>query len=285
MLSRVFFAAALLFANAQDKTADGSNTVTVAAASDLSAALEKLAPVFEKKNGEQKNGEKKNSEKQNGENKNGVHVSVILGSSGNFFAQIQNGAPFDVYLSADKSYPEKLEQAGKTEPGTLVSYAPGRLVIWVPNGSTVQLPSKDNKTLDGNLDILNGPAVRKIAIANPDHAPYGRAAVAVLQHYKVYDQVTSKLVLGENISQTAQFAQSGNADVAFIALSIAMSASMQHSGHYLMLPDESYPPLEQAGVVLQSSRNKPMSRRFLEFLTSPEAQAILHEFGFEAPGK
>jgi molybdate transport system substrate-binding protein len=189
-----------------------------------------------------------------------------------------------VFLSADKGYPEKLEQAGKTE-GSPVQYARGRLVIWVPNTSSLKLPSKGDQTLEGNLDVLTTPAVRKIAIANPEHAPYGRAAVAALTHFGVYDQVKPKIVLGENISQTAQFGQSGNADVTLISLSLASTGSLQKDGHWLLLPEESYPPIDQAGVVLKSSQNKEHARRFLDFISSPAGQAIMHDFGFGAGAK
>ena len=237
----------------------------IAAASDLSAAMTKLAPAFEKQTG--------------------IHVSVSLGSSGNFFAQIQNGAPFDVFLSADKSYPEKLEQAGQAEPGTLTSYARGALVIWVSKKSGLGLSFGDNRMLTDDLSRLAGSGVVKIAIANPEHAPYGRAAVAALEHYKIYDPVKSKLVLGENISQTAQFLQSGNVDVGFLALSIAKSPEMESKGRWLLLPESSYPLIEQAGVVVRSSKNKEQARRFLEFLVSPDAQLILAESGFKPPKK
>jgi molybdate transport system substrate-binding protein len=245
-------------------TAPESKDLRVAAASDLTYVIEKLGPAFEKTSG--------------------IHVTVSLGSSGNFFAQIQNGAPFDVFLSADKGYPEKLEQAGKTEGGPVL-YARGRLVIWVPNTSSFQLPSKGNQTLDGNLDVLTTPAVRKIAIANPEHAPYGRAAVAAMTHFGVYEQLKPKIVMGENISQTAQFGQTGNADVTLISLSLASSGALQHDGHWLLLPEDSYPPIEQAGVVLKSSQNKAQAKRFLDFVASPEGQAIMHDFGFGAATK
>jgi molybdate transport system substrate-binding protein len=235
----------------------------VAAASDLSAAIEKLAPAFEKQTG--------------------IHVSVSLGSSGNFFAQIQNGAPFDVFLSADKSYPEKLEQAGQAEPGTLVSYARGKLVVWTTKG--LGLSYVDHRKMSVDLTKLTKPEVAKIAIANPEHAPYGRAAVAALQHYKIYDQVKSKLVLGENISQTAQFLQSGNAGAGFLALSIAMSPEMEKNGRWLLLPEDSYPPIEQAGVVVKASRNKEQAKRFLKFLISADGQAVLRDLGFGPPQK
>lgn len=237
----------------------------VAAASDLAAAMQKLAPAFEKQSG--------------------IHVSVSTGSSGNFFAQIQNGAPFDVFLSADSSYPEKLVQGAQAEPNSLTPYARGRLVLWTAKSSGLHFNTKDGKVLSGGLDMLTRPEVRKIAIANPEHAPYGRAAVAVLEHFKVYEQIRPKLVLGENISQTAQFAQSGSVDVGFIGLSSALSASMAGIGEYALLPDESYPPLEQAGIVVRSSKNKEQARRFLSFITSAEGQTILHDLGFEAAKK
>ncbi|HEU4416091.1 MAG TPA: molybdate ABC transporter substrate-binding protein [Candidatus Angelobacter sp.] len=242
-----------------------AQTLKVAAASDLSAAMDKLVPLFEKQTG--------------------VHVSLALGSSGNFFAQMQNGAPFDVFLSADKSYPEKLQQAGLAEPNTLTAYGRGRLVVWTRNNSTLRFASKDGKVLSGGLEALTGAQVGKIAVANPAHAPYGRAAIAALEHYRIYDKVKAKLVLGENISQTAQFAQSGNADVGFIALSLALTTAMSGSGHWLMLPEESYPPIEQAAVILRSSGNKDQAKKFLSFLTSPQGQAILHDSGFEATPK
>ena len=234
----------------------------IAAASDLTYAMDKLVPAFEKQSR--------------------IHVTVSLGSSGNFFAQIENGAPFDVFLSADRSYPEKLAAVGKAD-GRLVPYARGRLVLWTLNSSKLRLPSSDAQVLDGNLDVLAGPSVGKIAIANPEHAPYGRAAVAALQHFGIYERVKSKIVLGENISQTAQFAVSGNADVALIALSLAATGSMQSQGRWVLLPEDSYPPIEQAAVALSSSSRKVEAKQFLDFLTSSEGQTILRDYGFGTP--
>ena len=226
----------------------------VAAAADLSAPMQKITDAFQKQTG--------------------IQVVVTLGSSGNFFAQMQNGAPFDVFLSADRTYPDKLAQAGRAEQPVL--YARGKLVLWALNRSNLQISPDD-------LKGLMSTAVSKISIANPQHAPYGRAAVATLQHYGIYDQVKPKLVLGENVSQAAQFVQSGNADVGLIAMSLALSEQMQRSGHYIVIPQNSYPPLDQAGAVLASSPMKAQARRFLEFLRSPESQRILHEYGFESP--
>jgi molybdate transport system substrate-binding protein len=266
VLERVFLAVLYVaVAGLILKTSAGQQAreLRVAAAADLASAMGKLGPSFEKQTG--------------------IQVTVSLGSSGNFFAQIQNGAPFDVFLSADKSYPEKLEQAGKTE-GPVSPYARGQLVIWVPSSSSLKFPSNSNQVLDGDLNALTGPAVQKIAIANPAHAPYGKAAVSALEHFGVYDRVKSKLVMGENISQTAEFAQSGNADVALIALSLAAAGSLQREGRWVLLPEHSYPPIEQEGVALKSSPNKVQARQFLDFLTSPTGQAILHDFGFGKPG-
>jgi molybdate transport system substrate-binding protein len=255
----MFFFASLFFA-----CVTWAQELKVAAASDLTGVMERLAPAFEKQTN--------------------VHVNVAMGSSGSFFAQIQTGAPFDVFLSADRGYPEKLTREGKAEARTVTYYARGRLALWISNDSPLQqqLRSKDG-VLTGDLKALAGSGVKKIALANPDLEPYGRAAVAVLQRYKVYDQVKSKLVLGENISQTAQFAQSGNADVAFISYSLALSSAMTRNGSCLLMPDDRYAPIEQAGVVVSASQNKDQGARFLQFLTSPEAQAILREFGFETP--
>src|ERR1700740_394296 len=162
--------------------------LTVAAASDLQFARKEISARFEKERGES--------------------VKVVYGSSGNFFQQIQNDAPFDLFFSANLDYAKKLEQAGLTEPGTLYEYATGKIVIWVPMKSEVDPAA--------GLAVLLDPRVRKIAIANPQHAPYGQAAVAAMKKEGVYDRVAEKLVLGENISQAASFMLSGSADAGII---------------------------------------------------------------------
>ncbi len=201
-------------------------------------------------------------------------MRVSFGSSGNFYTQIQNGAPFDLFFSADVNYPRQLEAAGLVEPGSLERYAVGRLVLWVPSDSPLQLEHlKMNALLD--------PSVRRISIANPRHAPYGRAAEAALRHYGVYEKVAPKLVLGENVSQAAQFVSSGNAQLGVIALSLALAPSLK--GRYWEIPTDAYPALEQGVIILKSSQNKPLARRFLEFLKTPEAVSILRRYGFEPP--
>ena len=233
----------------------GAAEIKIAAASDLTFAFKDVAARFQKQTGNT--------------------VKLTYGSSGNFFAQIQNGAPFDLFFSADVGYPEKLEAAGLTEPGTIYEYASGKLVMWVPNASKLDLSR--------GLATLLDPGIRKIAIANPQHAPYGTAAVAAMRHAAMYDQVKDKLVLGENISQTAQFVQSGNADVGLLALSLALAPAMKDSGRYVEIPPADYPPLIQAGVILKSSRNKELANQFLKFLKEPETVALMERYGFSIP--
>jgi molybdate transport system substrate-binding protein len=230
--------------------------ITVAAASDLQFVLPDVAARFQKDTGQS--------------------VKLVFGSSGNFFAQIQNGAPFDVFFSADIDYPWRLEAAGLAEPGTLYEYAIGRIVLWVPTESKVDVSH--------GLKALLDPEIKKIAIANPEHAPYGRAAVAALKHENIYDQVSGKLVLGENIAQTASLVVSGGADVGIIALSLAVAPSTKDKGRFAAIPDGDYPVIEQAAVVLKASHSNDAAKRFLAYIQTPEIQAILRSYGFDAPG-
>jgi molybdate transport system substrate-binding protein len=165
--------------------------ITVAAAADLQSAMQDVAARFERETGKK--------------------VKVIFGSSGNFFQQIQNGAPFDMFFSANLDYPKKLEAAGLTEAGSYYQYAKGKIVVWVPKDSKINVSS--------GLQALLDPSVKKIAIANPLHAPYGQAAVSAMQKEGIYDKAKDKFVLGENISQTASFVVSGSADIGVVALS------------------------------------------------------------------
>jgi molybdate transport system substrate-binding protein len=230
--------------------------ITVAAAADLQFAFQDVAARFEKGTGKQ--------------------VKLIFGSSGTFFAQIQNGAPFDLFFSADIDYPKRLETAGLTEPGTFYPYATGKIVLWAPHGSKLDL--------NRGLQVLLDPSVRKIAIANPEHAPYGRAAVAALRHENLYDKLSAKFVLGENISQAASFVVSGNADAGIIALSLALAPSTKAKGTYFEIPADDYPAIQQAAVVLKSSPDKEIARQFLTFLKTPAIQNLLRGYGFSVPG-
>ena len=200
----------------------------------------------------------------------------IYGSSGNFHAQIVNNAPFDLYLSADVSYPRALISAGKAAEKDLFLYAIGHLVVWAPNTSKLDVQSLGIKAL---LD----PSVKKIAIANPAHAPYGRAAVAALKHYQLYDRVSKSLVLGENIAQTAQFIESGNADIGIIALSLAISPKMKPNGTYWEIPLEAFPKLEQGGLVLSGGKNAAAASVFRDFILSSNGRELLQKYGFILP--
>jgi molybdate transport system substrate-binding protein len=207
----------------------------------------------------------------------GTKVNVTYGSSGNFFSQMQNGAPFDLFFSADIEYPKKLETAGLAEPGTLYEYAVGRIVIWTPADAKVDVTKLGWKALVDR-------SVEKIAIANPEHAPYGHAAVAALEKAGIYTSVKAKLVYGENISQAAQFVQSGNAQAGIVALSLAVSPAMR-DGKRWEIPPEMYPVLEQGAMVLKGAKNKEAARAFLEFVKSAAGRSILSKYGFEFPEK
>ena len=229
-----------------------AQTLTVAAAADLQAAMPELVEQYQKASGKT--------------------VQVVYGSSGNFYQQIQNGAPFDVFFSANLDYAKKLEAAGQAEPGSLYRYATGKIVLWVPQGSKVDLK-------DG-LRVLESPSIKKIAIANPEHAPYGQAAVAAMQKAGVYEQVKGKLVLGENISQAASFAVSGAADAGIIALSLALAPNMKDQGRFAEIPADSYPAIEQACVIVKASTRKAEAAAFLEFVKSTAAGELLRRYGF-----
>ncbi len=230
--------------------------ITVAAASDLNHAIKELAASFEKGSG--------------------YSVSLSFGASGNLYAQIESGAPYDLFFSADADYPAKLVAAGKIDGASIRTYAIGRLVLWVP--ASLKLDPEQLK-----MDLILQPEVKKIAIANPQHAPYGRAAMAALDHFQFAGLVKDKLVLGENVSQAAQFVQSGNAQAGLIPLSLALSPPMKAAGKYWQLPDDSYPDIKQAAGILTSSKHKLAARAFLDFVGSAEGAAILQQYGFGLP--
>jgi len=234
-----------------------ADEITVAAASDLQFALRDVAQRFEQATGHR--------------------VKLAFGSSGNFYAQIQNGAPFDVFLSADILYPRKLIESGKAERDSLFVYGVGRIVLWVPKDSRLNV--------EQGLKTLLDPGVRKIALANPAHAPYGRAAVAALQHAGVYDQVSNKFVLGENISQTMHFVESGNVDAGMVALSLASAPASRGKGKYWVVPADYHPAIEQAAAVISASAHQAAAQAFLDFLRKPETVELMKSYGFEPPPK
>ena len=233
-----------------------AETIKVAAAADLNYAMNELADRFQRTTG--------------------TKVLLSFGSSGNLFSQIQSGAPFDVFFSADEDYPKKLAAAGILDTATLHTYAIGHLVLWVPKRSAL-----DPQKLQ--MHLLTETSVSRISIANPRHAPYGRAAMAALEHYGLTDKVAKKLVYGENVSQAAQFVQSENAQAGLIALSLAKSPAMASAGKYWELPAESYPQLRQVAGVVSASQQKKTAQAFLDFVLSSDGAAILRKYGLGTP--
>ena len=230
--------------------------INVAAAADLSAALEEVASNYEKRTG--------------------VKVKLSFGASGALTQQIQNGAPFDVFFSADMDYPKQLIAGGLADAATLYRYAVGQLVLWVPKDSPLDVEHK-------GMDVLLDPSVKKISFANSQHAPYGRAAVAALQHYGLYQKVSDRVVLGENVSQAAQFVESGNAQAGFVALAHATASAMQGKGKYWVVPAEAYPQLDQGVVLISRSVHERDAAAFLEFVKTGEVAALLQRYGFISP--
>jgi molybdate transport system substrate-binding protein len=227
--------------------------ITIAAAADLQSAMQELVPQFQRQTGKS--------------------VRVVYGSSGNFFQQIQNGAPFDMFFSANLDYPKKLESMGLADADSYFVYARGELVVWVTNDSKVNIGA--------GLAALMDTTVRKVAIANPQHAPYGQAAVAAMRKEGIYDKVKEKFVLGENVSQAASFVVTGAADIGVVALSLALAPTMSEKGRYIEIPGAEYPPIEQACVVITSTKNKESARQFLEFVKSAQAANTLGRYGFD----
>jgi molybdate transport system substrate-binding protein len=242
---------------ARQATQKSCGTVTVAAASDLTYAMNEIAVNFEKATG--------------------CTVRVSTGSSGNFLSQIENGGPFDVFFSADIEYPRKLEAEGLAAPGSVSLYAIGKIVVWVRNDSRLDISK--------GIAALRDRSIQKVAIANPLHAPYGRAAEEALRNAGLYDLMKGRLVLGENISQAAQFVESGNADAGILALSLVVSPGLKEKGRYARVPENLYAPIQQGVALVRSSRNPQGARAFLDYIKRPATTALLERYGFVLPAK
>jgi molybdate transport system substrate-binding protein len=228
----------------------------VAAAADLGPVLPPILEQFQKATG--------------------IHAEATFEASAALTTQIQNGAPFDLFLSADLGYPKRLidaglaDAAGSPDSTSPIIYARGTLVLWTRKDSHLPAPS---------LDLLRGSDLKHLAIANPERAPYGRAAVAALTSLKLYDSLKPRIVTAENISQTAQFVDSGNADAGLISLTSALTPRLSASGTYFVIPRELYPPIEQGAVIVSKTSQRPAVHQLIEFLLSGPIQAQLAKGG------
>jgi molybdate transport system substrate-binding protein len=238
--------------------ASESPTVTVAAAANLKPAIEQIASLFRARHP-------------------GVEVTVILGASGTFFAQIANGAPFDLFLSADSTYPAKVVEQGLAD-GKAFTFAVGRLAVWVPAGSRLDLDGR-------GLLALADPSAGKVAMPNPAVAPYGRAAREALEKAGIYEKVKDRIVLGQNVGQAAQFAQTGNVAAAFLPRSLIVVPPLSREGRSWLVPADGHAPIEQAGVVLKGARQPALARELAAFLASDEARQVLTRLGYGVPAR
>lgn len=229
--------------------------ITVIAAADLKFAMDEIVTSFNKSHPKDQ-------------------VEVIYGSSGKFFTQVQQGAPYDMYFSADINYPRELAKKGMAA-SEVIPYAFGRIVLWSNSRDAAKM----------TLENLTDPKISKIAIANPKHAPYGKRAEEALKSLKLWDKVQSKLVFGENIAHTAQFVETGNAQVGIIALALALNPSLSNKGGYYLIPDNLHQPLEQGYIITKRAADKPLAKLFSGYMTSKEARRIMVKYGFVLPGE
>jgi molybdate transport system substrate-binding protein len=249
-LLRVIAASALLLS-----LSARAETVTVAAAADLKFAMTGIVAGFTKANPADV-------------------VNVVYGSSGRFHAQIRQGAPYDLFFSADIAFPRELAKAGLAA-SDVKTYAFGRIVLWSATRDATRM----------TLKSLTDPAIERIAIANPRHAPYGRRAEEALRAAGVWDEVQSRLVYGENIAHAAQFVETGNAQVGIIALSLAMNPQLARKGGYWLIPDVLHQPLAQGFIITRRARNNPLATRFADYMGSRAARAVMMRQGFVLPGE
>lgn len=248
-------AAGLVAAFVSLAPAQAAEKVTIAAAADLKFAMDEIAATFRKAHP-------------------GDEVDVIYGSSGKFHTQIQQGAPFDIFFSADVGFARGLKAAGQaiTEPKL---YAIGRIVLWSAARDASKLTLAD----------LTDPSIKKIAIANPQHAPYGKRAEEALRTVGLWDTLQDKLVFGENIAQTAQYAQSGAADIGIIALSLAVNEELASKGGYALIPADKHSPLEQAYVVTKHGEGNALAAAFAAYMATTDARHVMTRYGFVLPGE
>jgi molybdate transport system substrate-binding protein len=248
------FLSALILISACNRKSSvaGGEELTVAAAADLAPAFEELGQEFQAAHG--------------------IKVVFSFGSSGLLAKQIENGAPMDLFAAANTDYIDQLDQQGLILSGTRTIYARGRLTLWTRKDSALRVET---------ITDLTRPEVKRIAIANPEHAPYGMAAREALQRAGVWESVKAKLVYGENIRQTLQYAETGNVEVAIVALSL----SLRSEGHWVLVPEELHKPLDQALAVVKGTKNERLAREFAEFINAAQGRAVLRKYGFTLPGE
>ena len=234
----------------ENSPATTQQELTVAAASDLTPAFEEIKRAFE--------------------SSHSTKVIFVFGSTGLLTRQIENGAPMDLFAAANVSYVNQLEQKGLIIPDTKTIYARGRITLWTPNDTNLRLET---------IADLARPEVTRVAIANPDHAPYGLAARQALESAGVWERVKPKLVYGDNIRQTLQYAETGNVEVAIVALSL----SVQSHGRWSLIPEELHQPLDQGMAIMKSTKNEQAARTFADFVGGPQGRAILQKYGFSFP--
>jgi molybdate transport system substrate-binding protein len=247
--------AMFLVAMASLAFADAQTPLRIAAAADLEPVLPPILAQFQQATG--------------------IHAEATFQASAVLTTQIQNGAPFDLFLSADVGYPKRLidaglaDAAGTADSSTPIVYARGTLVLW----------TRKDSNMTPSLDLLRSPNLKRLAVANPDRAPYGRAAVAALTSLKLYETLKPKLVTAENISQTAQFVDSGNADAGLISLTSALTLRLAGDGAYFVIPRDLYPPIEQGAVIVSKTTQRAQVHKLLDYLLSASVQAQLAKSG------
>jgi molybdate transport system substrate-binding protein len=235
------------------------NVVRIAAAADMRFAMDEIIGAFRQKYPT-------------------VRVDVTYGSSGNFYAQLSNHAPFDIFFSADMDYPRRLIREGAALADTEFLYGIGRLVVWVPRASPIEIEKLGMKSL---LDR----SVKRIAIANPHYAPYGRAAVSAMKSTGIYDQVKDRIVFGDSVMQTAQFIESGGADIGLVSHSLVLAPTLREKGRYWEVPLDAYPRREQGGVILSWARDNAAAQMLRNFVLGERGKAILQHYGFGLSGE
>jgi molybdate transport system substrate-binding protein len=234
------------------RASQAPSEITVAAAADLQPAFEEIGKEFERQNR--------------------VKVIFSFGSTGMLAQQIENGAPMDLFAAANADYVDRLEQKGLIIPDTKAVYGRGRITLWV---------TKDSPLSINSVEDLTRAEVKRIAIANPDHAPYGAAAREAMQNAGVWEAVKPKIVYAENIRQTLQYAQTGNVEVAIVALSLSLNSD----GRWVLVTEELYKPINQTLAVIKGTKHEREARAFAQFINSPAGRAVMRKYGFTLPGE